>query len=62
MSTPFVVLGALGTLGGAVLLVLAFRRGQEGDRDAERTWFRGAVGVLALGSLALLGAVVTAGA
>ena len=54
-------LGAVGTLAGAVLLVLGFRQGQEGDAAGERVRFRAAVAALALGSLALLGAVVSGG-
>ena len=47
-------LGAVLTLGGAVVLVLAYRRGQAGRREDEQRLFRLAVGGLALGSLAFL--------
>ena len=46
--------GGLLTIGGAAALVVAFRHGQAGRRDDERTWFRAAVVGLALGSLAFL--------
>ena len=51
-------LGAVLTLGGAGLLVVAFRHGQAGRTDAERRSFRLAVTGLALGSLAFLATVV----
>lgn len=51
-------LGAVLTLGGAGLLVVAFRHGQAGRADAERRSFRLAVAGLALGSLAFLAIVV----
>lgn len=47
-------IGATGTLGGAALLVTAFRTGQAGDKARERFLFRWAVGALALGSAAFL--------
>jgi hypothetical protein len=50
----------VGTVGGAAALVLAFRRGQTGDRAGERRLFRGAVVGLALGSLAFLAAMASA--
>jgi hypothetical protein len=61
MTPALVALGAVGTLGGASALVMAFRRGQGGDRAAEQRLFRAAVLGLAVGSLAFLGAMVTAG-
>lgn len=54
------VLGAVLTVGGAVLLVVAFRRGQDGRRDGERRAFRLAVAGLAAGSLLFLATVVLA--
>ncbi len=54
----WLVLGAVGTLGGAGTLVVAFRSGQEGERDRERVLFRLAVAALALGSAAFLVAMV----
>ena len=53
--TLLLVLGGLGTVGGALLLVRAYRLGLTGDRDAERRAFRVAVAALAVGSLAFLG-------
>lgn len=52
------VLGAVLTLVGAGLLVLAYRHGQEGRRDDERRTFRLAVGLLAAGSLTFVVATV----
>lgn len=54
----WLLVGAVGTLGGAGTLVVAFRSGQEGDKDRERRLFRVAVGALALGSLAFLAAMI----
>ncbi len=51
-------IGALGTLGGAGMLVAAFRRGQQGDKAREGRLFRRAVGSLALGSLSFLLAMI----
>lgn len=56
----FVVLGAVGTIGGAALLVGAFRRGQAGDRDVERRMFGGAVAGLGGGALLFAIALLTA--
>ncbi len=53
-------LGGLLTVGGAGALVVAFRHGQAGRPDAERTWFRSAVAALALGSLAFFVTVTLA--
>jgi len=47
-------LGGLLTVGGAALLVIAFRHGQAGRVDDERRTFRLAVGGLAAGSLLFL--------
>lgn len=60
MTPALVAVGAVGTVGGAAALVLAFRRGQTGDRAGERRLFRGAVVGLALGSLAFLAAMASA--
>jgi len=51
------VLGAIGTIGGAAALVAAFRHGQAGRRADERRWFTIAVVALALGSLAFFATV-----
>lgn len=58
MEQLLLVLGAILTLGGSALLVMAFRQGQAGQRDAERRLFRAAVAGLALGSLLFLVTVV----
>lgn len=55
------VLGALLTLVGAALLVVAFRHGQAERRDDERRTFRLAVAALALGSLLFLATVTLSG-
>ena len=60
LSQALLALGAVGTLGGAGLLVLAFRRGQVQDRAGERRLFRAAVGALAVGSLLWLATIVAA--
>lgn len=60
MTLALVTFGAVGTVGGAWALVVAFRRGQGGDRAGEQRLFRTAVLALALGSLAFLAAMVTA--
>ncbi len=57
----FVVLGAIGTIGGAGLLVAAFRAGQAGERDRERQLFRYAVLGMAAGTALFVVALVTAG-
>ncbi|WP_149202843.1 hypothetical protein [Actinotalea subterranea] len=62
MNPVLLALGAVLTLGGAGLLVVAFRHGQAGRTDAERRTFRLAVAGLAAGSLALLATVVLSGA
>ncbi len=54
MQILTLVLGAVLTLGGAALLVLAFRHGRDGRPDAERRTFRYAVAGLAVGSLMFL--------
>lgn len=51
-------LGAIGTMGGAAALVVAFRHSQAGRRPDERRWFVLAVAALALGSLAFLATVL----
>ncbi len=51
-------IGAIGTIGGAWMLVTAFRGGQQGDKARERSLFRWAVGALALGSLSFLVAMI----
>lgn len=56
------VLGGLLTIGGAGLLVLAYRQGQAGRADDERRTFRLAVAFLATGSLFFLTTTVLAGA
>jgi VIT1/CCC1 family predicted Fe2+/Mn2+ transporter len=53
-------LGAVLTLAGAALLVVAFRHGQAGRVDDERRIFRLAVGGLAAGSLLFLVTTVMA--
>ncbi|MDO8108069.1 hypothetical protein Q6348_12770 [Isoptericola sp. b441] len=53
-------LGAVGTLGGAVAFVLAFRRGQADDHVGERRLFRWAVAGMALGMLLFAAALLTA--
>ena len=58
LSAVLLALGALLTIGGAALLVLAFRRGQAGRPGQERTTFRAAVATLALGSLLFLATMV----
>lgn len=57
----FVVLGAIGTIGGAGLFVAAFRRGQAGDVEAERRLFRISVAGMAVGSALFVVALMTAG-
>lgn len=54
LQSFLLALGGVLTIGGAALLVLAFRRGQDGDRDAERRLFRYSVAALAAGSLCFL--------
>ncbi|WP_372595311.1 hypothetical protein [Actinotalea sp.] len=54
----WLLIGGIGTVGGAGALVVAFRAGQEGDRAKERVLFRRAVVGLAIGSLAFLAAMV----
>lgn len=61
MAYVTLALGGVLTIGGAGALVVAFRHGQAGRKDAERTWFRLAVGALALGSVGFLATVVLAG-
>lgn len=60
MTGALVALGGVATIGGAALLVAAFRSGQAGEVHRERRWFRLAVLGLASGSVlfvvALLGA------
>lgn len=55
-----VVLGAVGSIGGAALLVGAFRRGQAGDREGERRMFAGAVAGLGTGMVLFAIALLTA--
>lgn len=54
MQILTLVLGAVLTLGGALLLVVAFRHGRDGRPDDEHRTFRYAVGGLAVGSLMFL--------
>jgi hypothetical protein len=54
------VLGAVLTLAGAGLLVVAYRQGQAGRIDDERRTFRLAVASLAVGSLFFLVTTVLA--
>ncbi|HOU90526.1 MAG TPA: hypothetical protein PLU22_05740 [Polyangiaceae bacterium] len=54
----WLALGAVGTIGGAGMLVVAFRSGQGGDPAREKVQFRGAVAALAVGSAALLAAMI----
>lgn len=56
-----VALGGVGTIGGALCLVAAFRRGQEGDRAGEQRLFRAAIAAMAAGSLLFVAALVTGG-
>lgn len=60
LGQALLALGAAGTIGGAVLLVLAFRRGQAADHPGERRLFRIAVAALAAGSLLWLATIVVA--
>ena len=60
MTLALTVLGAIGTIGGAVLFVLAFRRGQSGDRTGERRLFSWSVAGLGGGGLAFVVALLTA--
>lgn len=60
LSQALLVLGAVGTIGGAMLLVVAFRHGQARDPDGERRAFRAAVAALAVGSLLWLATIVVA--
>lgn len=57
MTYVTLALGAVGTIGGAAALVVAFRHSQAGRRAAERRWFTVAVVALAVGSLAFLATV-----
>lgn len=61
MEIVTLALGGLLTIGGAGALVVAFRLGQEDRPDAERLWFRAAVGALALGSVSFLATVLLTG-
>lgn len=61
MTLALVAVGGVGTIGGAAVLVAAFRAGQSGEGDQERRLFRWAVVLLAGGSVAFLGAVLTGG-
>lgn len=54
MQILTLVLGAVFTLAGAGLLVVAFRHGRDGQPDDERRTFRYAVAGLAIGSLMFL--------
>ena len=57
MRYATLALGAVGTIGGAAALVVAFRHAQAGRRADERRWFTVAVVALAVGSLAFLATV-----
>jgi hypothetical protein len=61
VQTVALVLGALLTLTGAGLLVLAFRQGQAGRPDDERRTFRLAVVGLATGSVLFLVTMMLSG-
>ena len=61
MQSVVLILGALLTLTGAGLLVLAFRQGQAGRRDDERRTFRLAVVGLAAGSVLFLVTMMLSG-
>lgn len=61
MEIVTLALGGLLTIGGAGALVVAAKHARSGERDAERRWFRGAVGALALGSAAFLATVLLTG-
>lgn len=58
MEQLLLAIGAVLTVGGSALLVVAFRQGQAGRADSERRLFRLAVAGLALGSLVFLTVVV----
>lgn len=58
MEFVTLTVGAVGTIGGAAALVVAFRHSQAGRRSDERRWFAIAVVALAAGSLAFLATVV----
>ncbi len=60
MTPTLVAVGGVGVLSGAVLFVLAFRRGQADDAAGERRTFRWAVTGLGAGSAVLLLALLTA--
>jgi hypothetical protein len=61
VAEALLTLGAILTLGGAAMLVLAFRHGQAGRTDDERRTFRLAVVGLAAGSLLFLATVAVSG-
>ena len=61
LTAVAVILGGLLTLGGAALLVVAFRHGQAGRADDERRVFRLAVAALAVGSLGFLASAMLSG-
>lgn len=60
MQILTLALGAVLTLAGALLLVVAFRHGRDGRPDDERRVFRYAVAGLALGSLMFLATAMLA--
>lgn len=57
VAVLLLALGGVLTIGGAWLLVVAFRHGQAGRRDAERRTLGAAVASLAAGSLLFLATV-----
>lgn len=61
LTTVAVALGGLLTIGGAALLVVAFRHGQAGRAADERRVFRLAVAALAVGSLGFLASALLGG-
>lgn len=56
-----VALGGVGTIGGALCFVAAFRRGQVDDRAGEQRLFRAAIAAMGVGSLLFVAALVAGG-
>lgn len=61
MHLATLAVGGLASIGGAALLVLAFRDGQAGRVDAERVKFRSAVAALGVGALGFLATAMLLG-